>query len=139
MARLVRDVMTAKPRELSSSATLAEAAQIMREDDIGAVLVEESGQTKGIVTDRDIVVRGIAAGKNPNDTPVKEVCSTKLVSVKPDDEIDEAVRIMREQAVRRIPVMEDGHAVGILSIGDLAVERDQSSVLGQVSAAPPNK
>jgi len=139
MARLIRDVMTSKPKMLASTATLAEAANIMRQDDIGGVLVEENGKPCGIVTDRDIVVRGIAAGKDPKSTPVKEVCSEKLVSVKPDDSVDEAVRLMRERAIRRVPVMDDGNPVGIVSLGDLAMERDQRSALGQVSSAPPNK
>ncbi len=139
MARLIRDVMTSRPRMLSATATLAEAARIMRQDDIGDVLVEDNGRTIGIVTDRDIVVRCIAAGRNPNETPLREVCSTNLLALKPDDSVDEAVRLMRERAVRRIPVMENGKPVGIVSLGDLAVERDQKSVLGQVSAAPPNK
>lgn len=139
MARMIRDVMTSKPRMLASSATLAEAARIMRQEDIGDVLVEENGNPCGIVTDRDLVVRGIAAGKDPDETPLKEVCSMKLVSVKPDDSVDEAVRLMRERSVRRIPVMENGKTVGIVSLGDLAIERDQRSVLGQVSAAPPSR
>jgi CBS domain-containing protein len=139
MARLIRDVMTTKPRTLASSATLAEAATIMRQDDIGGVLVEENGKPCGIVTDRDLVVRGIAAGKDPKATPLKEVCSEKLISLEPDDSVDEAVRLMRERSIRRIPVLENGKMVGIVSLGDLALERDQRSVLGQVSAAPPNK
>jgi CBS domain-containing protein len=139
MARLIRDVMSTKPRCLASSATLAEAARIMRQDDIGDVLVEDNGRMCGIVTDRDIVVRGIAAGKNPSETTLKDVVSANLLSLEPDDTIDEAVRLMRERAVRRIPVMEAGKPVGIVSLGDLAIERDEKSVLGQVSAAPPNK
>lgn len=139
MARQIRDVMTAKPKTLSASATLAEAARIMRQEDIGDVLVVDEGKPCGIVTDRDIVVRGIAAGKDPNQTQVKEIASKDVVTLKPDASVDEAIRIMRERAIRRIPVMEGGKPIGIVSLGDLAVERDQKSVLGQVSAAPPNK
>lgn len=139
MARTLRDVMTEKPKTLSTSSTVAEAARVMRHDDIGDVLIEENGKTVGIVTDRDIVVRGIAAGKDPNETPLKEVCSANLVSLGPDDSIEAAVRLMRERAIRRIPVMEGDRTIGIVSLGDLAVERDQRSVLGQVSAASPNR
>jgi len=139
MARLIREVMTAEPKTLSPSATLAEAARIMRQDDIGGVLVVEDGKPCAIVTDRDIVVRGIAAGKDPNETKVSEVASKNMVTIGPDASIDEAVRLMRERAVRRIPVMEGGKPIGIVSLGDLAVERDEKSVLGQVSAAAPNK
>ncbi len=139
MARLIRDVMTAKPKTLAGSATLAEAARVMRQEDIGDVLVVDDGKPCGIVTDRDIVVRGIAAGKDPGQTAVKDIASKDVVTLAPDDSIDEAIRLMREHAVRRIPVMESGKPVGIVSLGDLAVERDQRSVLGQVSAAPANK
>ncbi len=139
MARLIRDVMTSGPRTLAATQTVGEAARIMRQDDIGDVLIEENGKPCGIVTDRDIVVRAIALGKNPDETPLKEICTKQLVSLKPDDSVDEAVRLMRERAIRRVPVMDDGKPIGIVSLGDLAVERDQRSVLGQVSAASPNK
>lgn len=139
MARLIRDVMTAKPKTLAGSATLAEAARMMRKEDIGDILVLDDGKPCGILTDRDIVVRGIAAGKDPGKTAVKDIASKDVVTLAPDASIDEAVRLMREHAVRRIPVMESGKPVGIVSLGDLALERDERSVLGQVSAAPPNK
>jgi CBS domain-containing protein len=131
--------MTAAPKCLSATDTVAEAARVMREEDIGDVLVEKNGKTVGIVTDRDIVVRGIAAGKNPTETPLEEVCSANLVSLGPEDSVDDAVRIMRDRAIRRIPVVEAGKAIGIVSLGDLAVERDQRSVLAEVSAATPNR
>lgn len=139
MARLIRDVMTSGPRTLAATQTVAEAARIMRQDDIGDVLVDDNGKMCGIVTDRDIVVRAIAVGKDPDRTTLKEICSKQLVALKPDDSVDEAVRVMRERAVRRVPVMDSGKPIGIVSLGDLAVERDQRSVLGQVSAAAPNK
>lgn len=139
MARLIREVMTAKPKTVPPSATLAEVARIMRQEDIGAVLVIEDSKPCAIVTDRDVVVRGIAAGKDPSRTTVSEVASKNTVTVAPDAPVDEAMRLMRENAIRRIPVMQDGKPVGIVSLGDLAVEKDRRSVLGQVSAAPPNK
>lgn len=139
MARLIRDVMTAQPKCLDGTATLADAARAMRGADIGDVLVQEDGKTVGIVTDRDIVVRAIAAGRNPNETTLKDVCTGHLTCVGPDDTVDDAMRLMKQHAIRRVPVLEDGIAVGIVSLGDLAVERDERSVLGQVSAAPPNK
>lgn len=138
MAKMIRDVMTSKPRTLDAKASLSEAASIMQKEDIGAVLVEEEGKVCGIVTDRDIVVRGIAEGKDTNSTSVKEICTEQLFALKPDDSVEDAIRLMRERAIRRVPVLEDGNAVGIVSLGDLAVERDERSVLGQVSAAPPN-
>jgi CBS domain-containing protein len=139
MAHSISDVMTATPKRLGARESVAEAARLMRERDIGDILVEKNGKTVGIVTDRDIVVRAIAAGKDPKATPLEDVCSSNLVSVRPDDSIDDAIRLMRERAIRRLPVMDGDEAVGIVSLGDLAVERDRSSVLGQVSAASPNR
>ena len=81
---------------------------------------------------------GIAEGKDTNSTSVKEICTEQLFALKPDDSVEDAIRLMRERAIRRVPVLEDGNAVGIVSLGDLAVEQDERSVLGQVSAAPPN-
>lgn len=137
--RAVRDLMTANPRTLPCTAMLADAARVMRDDDIGDVLVEKDGKVCGILTDRDIVVRGIAAGRDPSTTTLESVCTGKLVSVGPDDSADEAVRRMREHAIRRVVVMSKGQPMGIVSLGDLAIERDRKSVLGEVSAAPPNR
>jgi CBS domain-containing protein len=89
------------------------------------------------VTDRDIVVRAVAAGKDLGKTPLREICSKEVFTLSPEDDLDEAVKLMREKAIRRVPVISDGTAVGILSLGDLAQERDRRSVLGQISAAPP--
>jgi CBS domain-containing protein len=111
----------------------------MREQDIGAVLVTEGDQLRGLVTDRDLVVRLLAQGGDLRDKEVREACSEELVSVSPEDEIDRAVELMREHAVRRLPVVEGGHAVGIVSLGDLAVEREPGSALGEISAAEPDE
>jgi len=90
------------------------------------------------VTDRDIVVRGLAEGMDPTNTPVSKVCSAELTVVSPDDTVDDAVNLMRDHAVRRLPVVEDGRAVGIVAIGDLARMRDGDSPLAAISSAPPN-
>ncbi len=139
MARTIRDVMTPAPHTLAATQTVDEAARLMRDEDIGDVLIEEDGEPCGIVTDRDIVVRVIAIGKDPAETRLGEICSKQLAWLKPDDSVDSAVRLMRERAIRRVPVMDAGKTIGIVSLGDLAVERDQRSVLGQVSAAVPNR
>lgn len=131
--------MTAAPVALRSAQPLTEAARAMRDQGIGAVLVEDDGHLKGLVTDRDIVVRGVADGRGPGSTPVAEVCSADLVTAAPGDDADTAVRRMREHAVRRIPVVvEDGRAVGLLSLGDMAIERDETSALADISAEAPN-
>lgn len=139
MARLVKDVMTTNPIRLSSSAPVIEAAKQMRNADVGAIIVEDGGRLSGIITDRDIAIRAVAVGKDPEKTPVSEIVSRDLATLSPNDEVDRAVKLMREKAVRRIPVIEGDRAVGIVSLGDLAIERDASSALGQISAAPPNQ
>lgn len=90
------------------------------------------------MTDRDIVVRGIAEGLDPRTNTLDDICSRTLTTVSPDDSIDTAVSLMREKAIRRLPVVKRGRPVGIVSIGDLAIERDRDSALADVSAAPPN-
>lgn len=140
MTQLVRDIMCEDPEIVRRGASLREVALIMKEQDVGDVLVcDEDGHLCGIVTDRDLVVRGLAEGRDPDDTPVGDVCSHRIVTLRGDAPIDEAVRIMRDNAVRRIPIVDGEEPVGILSIGDLARERDPRSVLGQISAAPPNR
>ena len=135
----VREAMTKNPAKLSRSATVAEAAQCMAERDIGTVLVEDVSGLVGLVTDRDIVVRAIARGRDPEGTPLTEICSEPLMTVGPDEDVDRVIQIMREKAVRRVPVVDAGQrAVGILSLGDLARDRDPRSALGQISSAPPN-
>jgi len=98
----------------------------------------EHNQVCGIVTDRDIVVRMVAEAQDPTRTPLTDLCSHSLVTVTPTDSVEQAVRLMRTHAIRRIPVVEGGQAVGIVSLGDLAVEREPHSALGEISAAPPD-
>jgi CBS domain-containing protein len=139
MAQSIRDVMTPNPHTVASDATLEDAAREMKQDDIGAVLVKDDGSVTGILTDRDIVVRAIAEGRDPSSTKVSDVASSDVKTLTPDASVEDAIRIVREQHLRRIPVVEDdGSPVGIVSIGDLAVERDRESALGDISAAPPN-
>jgi CBS domain-containing protein len=138
MAETVREVMTADPTTLDSSSTIAEAARAMRDGDFGAVIVTEGDSVHGIVTDRDIVVRAIADGRDPDSTQLGAVTSEELETLSPDDSIDDAVAKVRAADVRRLPVVEDGRAVGIVSLGDLAVERDSDSALADISAATPN-
>jgi CBS domain-containing protein len=137
MAQTVRDLMTADPATIESGQRIQDAATLMREVDAGAVVVTEDGRVVGIVTDRDIVVRAGADGKGP-DTPVREACSADLETVAPDYSLDQAVQLMRQRAVRRLPVVEGGRAVGILSLGDLAIEKDSGSALADISAAEGN-
>ena len=135
----IQDVMTPDPKILEATASVRDAAELMRESDIGDVVVLENNQLCGIVTDRDIVVRVLADGDDPAMVTVGEICSRELTTVPPTASIDDVVRLIREKAIRRLPVVEeDGEVVGIVSIGDIAVARDRESALADVSAALPN-
>jgi CBS domain-containing protein len=138
MKQNIREVMTPNPTALAQTATIMEAACAMRDNDIGDVVVLDNGRLCGILTDRDIVVRALAAGRDPTRTSVGEICSRALVTLAPDDSTGEAVRVMRERAIRRLPVEEDGRVVGIVTLGDVAVDADRRSALADISAAPPN-
>jgi CBS domain-containing protein len=139
MAQKIREVMSSNPVTVPAKTPIADVARTMRDSDIGDVIVLDDGDICGIVTDRDVTIRGIAEGRDPNSTPVKQICSQELISITPDDGVDRAVQLMREKAVRRIPVIEGGKPVGIVSIGDLAMERDERSALADISAAPANR
>jgi CBS domain-containing protein len=138
MAQRVRDLMTTDPITCSADATVLDAARQMKEGDIGDVLVMDGDRLAGIITDRDVVVRGVADGRDPGTTRLRELCSEDLVSLRPDDDVQRAVQLMRERAIRRIPVVDGGRPVGILSIGDLAMELDRGSALSDISAATPD-
>jgi CBS domain-containing protein len=137
MASTVREIMIPNPVCLSSDATIVDAAREMKMNDIGDVIVKDDTKICGIVTDRDIVVRAVAEG-SLEDKTLGEICSGQLVSVSPSQPIDEAIKLMREHAVRRLPVVENDRVIGIVSLGDLAIERDQKSCLGEISRAPAN-
>lgn len=139
MPQRIAEVMSTNPVSLENTDNLATAAKAMRDNDIGDVMVAKpDGSLCGIVTDRDIVVRGIAEGLDPTSTTLDDVCHHELVMVGPDDPVAAAVKAMKENAIRRLPVVDDGSLVGMVSIGDLAVERDPDSALAEISAAPPN-
>jgi CBS domain-containing protein len=130
--------MTPQPWSMPPETPVIEAARVMRKNDIGDVVVTDGPRLWGILTDRDIVVRALAEGLDPQGTMVGDICSRELVTVTPDDTLGHAVTLMREKAIRRLPVVEDGAVVGIVSIGDVAVDRDRRSALADISAAPPN-
>ena len=130
--------MTRDPRSVSADDPIADAARIMRDSDIGDVIVTDGDQVAGIVTDRDIVVRGVAEGLDAASTSVRDVCTTGVETIEPDMSVDDALRMMREHDIRRLPVVQGGRPVGIISIGDLAVEREPDSTLADISAASPD-
>lgn len=139
MTQHVRDIMTAAPVTVEPQASVTAVARIMRDENIGAVLVTDHDRLRGLVSDRDLVVRALAEGGDPEQTTVATACSEDLVTVGPDEDLDHAVQLMREHAVRRVPVVEEGRPVGIVSLGDLAIERDPESALGDISAAKSNQ
>ena len=138
MADRVGEVMTREPRTIPADGSLSDAAKVMRDADIGDLIVVEGDRVAGIVTDRDIVVRGIADGRDPQSTSMSEVGTSDPTTLEPGQGIDEAIETMRRLDVRRLPVVENGRLVGIVSLGDLAVERDSGSALADISAASPN-
>jgi CBS domain-containing protein len=130
----VGDVMASDPVTVEPSASIEEAAEKMKESDVGALLVVDGDELKGIVTDRDIAVDAVGEGEGK----VEDAYSSDPATVSPDDDIDKAIELMREEKVRRLPVVEDGKPVGIVSLGDLAIEADEESVLADISEAPPS-
>lgn len=139
MAQQIQDVMTKDIHTVRRDAILRDAVKLMRDRQIGDVLVtDEDGSLCGIITDRDVVVRADAEARDLDATRVEDICTRDLTQVSPDAPVDEAIKLMRERAIRRIPVVRDGVPVGIVSIGDLAQNRDPRSALADISAAPPN-
>lgn len=135
----ISEVMTPDPRTLDASETVTAAARVMADDDIGDVLVVDGDRLYGIITDRDITIRVVAEGRDPQSTTLRDVCSTGVVTLSPDDSVDDAERVMGEQAVRRLPIVQDGRPVGVVSLGDLAIEEDPESPLADISAAPADE
>ncbi len=138
MPTSINEVMTHDPRTVSADSMLTDAARLMRDDDVGAIVVEREGAIAGIVTDRDIVVRAIADGRDPSSTKVGDIDSGTVVTVTHDQTIEDARRLMREHDIRRIVVEQGGRAIGIVSLGDLAVHGDADAELTDISAASPN-
>src|SRR5512144_535622 len=120
MHEKVRDYMTRDPVALQATDSVEAAADAMRQRDIGNVLVLERDKILGIVTDRDIVVRVVAERRDPRGTKLAEVSSRELSTLSPEDSIEDAISVMQNKAVRRLPVIENGRPIGIVALGDLA-------------------
>ncbi|WP_338702142.1 CBS domain-containing protein [Streptomyces sp. Q6] len=138
MADLVRDVMTPGVVAVRPDASLVEAAQLMRAQDIGDVLVADDRRVVGVLTDRDIALRAVADGADPLTVSALAVCTLDPVAIGPDAAVSAAADLMREHAVRRLPVVEDGRAVGMVSLGDLAPIQEPGSALADISGARPD-
>ena len=129
----VSEVMTREPETLPPTATCGEAATLMKQEDCGSIPIVDGGRLLGIVTDRDILIRAVAAGKDPKTTPVSAVMSADPVTVSPDSSTAEASRIMAERQIRRLPVVSEGRLAGIVVIGQLARHEDEGAMLKQIS------
>ena len=134
----VRDVMHDKPVIVDHDTRAVDAARTMQNRDIGDVLVRIPSGGFGILTDRDLVVRLVANERDPAATTAGELCTSPAVTLDAGDTVGRAVVLMRQRSARRLPVMDNGTPVGIVTLGDLAMEREPDSLLGDISAAPPN-
>ena len=139
MAETIDEMMTTDPRTVRDGATIEEAARVMRDADIGDVIVlDEDGRVSGIVTDRDLVVRAVADGVDPAEGQIGSILNGAVVSIAPDESVDTALDLMRDHKIRRLPVIDDDRLVGIVTLGDLAIDRQPGSTLADISNAPPN-
>ena len=116
----VRELMTKQPTTVEPGAMVGEVATLMKQEDCGSIPVVEGGRLVGIVTDRDIVVRGVASGKDPKNQRVSEVMSSNPVSISPDEDITAAEKLMGDRQIRRLPVVEGGKLVGIIVTAQIA-------------------
>jgi CBS domain-containing protein len=123
MAKTITDVMSANPCAIDASKPVAYAAKMMKQEDVGLAPIVEGDRLVGALTDRDIVTRVVAEGRDPQSVPVREVAPTDLVTIDPQQDLDEALRLMASNQVRRLPVVaEDGRLVGVLAQADVARE-----------------
>jgi CBS domain-containing protein len=125
MAKSVRDAMTENPRSIGASASVVEAARMMREEHIGSLPITDDDQLVGMITDRDITTRVVAEAADPKMTPISDVYSRDLISVAPDKDLEEALQLMARHQVRRLPVVENGRLVGIVAQADIALRETE--------------
>jgi CBS domain-containing protein len=132
MAKTVQQLMTSDPCSIDVDKSVTYAAKMMRDENVGLAPVVEGDRLVGTVTDRDIVLRVIAEGKNPESTMVREIASTDLVTVEPEHDLDEALKLMAKHQVRRLPVVRSGRLVGVVAQADVARQADDSRTGGLV-------
>ena len=139
MPKAIKEVMTPEPRTLPAKATAEEAAQVMRDDDIGDVLVvDDEGKLTGILTDRDVTLRVVAAGVDPRAVTLAEISSKDITSLPIGGTVPAAISLMRDKAIRRLPIVDEGKPVGVVSLGDIVIDEAPESPLADISAAPPD-
>ncbi|WP_024834289.1 CBS domain-containing protein [Ruminiclostridium josui] len=118
----VKDIMTTNVTYVEPNASIVDTAKLMQQHNVGSIPVCDKGSVVGIVTDRDIVVRNIAVGKNPQQTPVREIMTTGITSVSPDMEMSQVTKMMADSQIRRVPVVDHNNLVGIVALGDVATD-----------------
>jgi CBS domain-containing protein len=128
MGKSVKDAMTGDVKTAAPSQSLTDVARLMKQEDVGSVPVVDGERLVGMVTDRDIVVRGIADGSDPHAIKAGDIASRDVVTVRPDDDLDEALRLMAQHQVRRLPVVDDGQLVGVVAQADVAQEAKEKDV-----------
>ena len=137
MGKTVRDAMTSDPCAIDAGKDVSYAAKMMRDEDVGIAPIVEGEQLVGVLTDRDIAIKVVAEGKDPTTVHVREIASTRLVTVDPSQDLDEAMRLMARHQVRRLPVVEeDGKLVGVLAQADVAREggdRETGELVQEIS------
>jgi CBS domain-containing protein len=134
MAKSVRDTMTGNPRSIAASASVVEAARLMREEHIGSLPITDNQQLVGMITDRDITTRVVAEAADPGKTSVGDVSSGDLISVEPDSDLEDALQLMARHQVRRLPVVENGRLVGIVAQADIALRENETKTGALVEA-----
>ena len=140
MALKVRDTMTGSPRSIDASTSVVEAAQLMREGHIGSLPITADEQLVGMITDRDIAMRVVAEAADHTNTSVGDVSSRDVVTVEPDEDLDEALQLMARHQVRRLPVVENGRLVGIVAQADIALsENEKTAKLVEAISAPSER
>jgi CBS domain-containing protein len=128
MGKSVKDAMTADVKTAAPSQSLTDVARLMKQEDVGSVPVVDGERLVGVVTDRDIVVRGIADGSDPHAIKAGDIASRDVVTVRPDDDLDAALRLMAQHQVRRLPVVDDGQLIGVVAQADVAQEAKEKDV-----------
>lgn len=136
--REIRQVMTAVPETVELGAPIRDAAALMERTDIGNVIVVDDDEVKGIVTDRDITVRVVAAGRDPATALVSDIMTAFPATIAPTASVHEAIELMREHDVRRLPVVEAGRPIGVVALADLSTSPEAQALLADISLAPPN-
>jgi CBS domain-containing protein len=136
MSKSIRELMSENPCSIDADKSVAYAAKMMRDEDVGLAPIVEGDRLVGTLTDRDIAIRVVAEGRDPESTTAREVASTDVITIDPQGELDEALRLMAQHQVRRLPVVEGGRLVGIVAQADVARhgdDRQTGQVVEQIS------